>query len=795
MYRHYSRSSSWVPPNSNASNAKDSSSTPYTPSDRISGSFLNPNAAGSSSQSPSSSTLAISPVTTTHMFAPVISKSNVGSQLSSEYPNTKSGTNKSGSNGNKSDTLDGSIFSSSSLHNPLSAYDTPHSKPNNGGSLALPAPFYHQSLSQVERLRLWRHDAIMQHHYQTAEYIGDKILALTNDPNDAFWLAQVFYLSGQYTRARQLLLRQELDRSVSCRYLAALCLTKMGKWEEALTVLGEKNPFQMTNPTGKVKNQDGGIKLEASMCFLRGQIYANQNNFDLAKECFKEAVQVDAKCFEAYDQLIRGSLLTPREEWELLNSLDFEESCGGDGSTAELVKALYATRLGKFENLELYKRADETLTTEYELGDNPDVLLSRSDLLFVQCRFKECLKVCEEILEKDKFRFSVMPNYLACLHELGKRNQLFLIAHELVDNHPDEAVSWLAVGVYYLTIGKILEARRYFSKSSMMSPFFGQAWIGFAHTFAVEGEHEQAISAYSSAARLFQGTHLPSLFLGMQHLQLNNLVIANEYLHTAYSICRTDPLLLNELGVVCYHKNELAKAEAYFKRADQASVKLDSDPRGWLSIKANLGHVYRRLGDYQRSLDYFEQVLRITPQDANIYSAMGLANLELGNTTLAIENFHEALSISPTDTVATDLLKRALDDCSSMGFADITRKQFPALAQIDEAVENFKIQDDEGNEIAGQDVLNDILGTTEPTEDDFSVPKHNNNNNNSEETTNANNNNDDEDSGEPSSTTKYWEIRNLKESSSQENGGGLISTSTVYNSEDYVGQDSMDMSD
>lgn len=127
------------------------------------------------------------------------------------------------------------------------------------------------------------------------------------------------------------------------------------------------------------------------MCFLRGQIYTNQNNFDQAKECYKEAVRVDAKCFEAFDQLIRGSLLTPREEWELLTSLDFEESCNGDSTAAELVKALYTTRLGKFENLTMYKAADQLLTKEYELGDNPDVLLSRADLLFVQCKFKSVL--------------------------------------------------------------------------------------------------------------------------------------------------------------------------------------------------------------------------------------------------------------------------------------------------------------------------------------------------------------------------------------------------------------------
>ena len=39
----------------------------------------------------------------------------------------------------------------------------------------------------------------------------------------------------------------------------------------------------------------------------------NQNNFDRAKEFFLKAIQVDARCYQAYDQLITNSLLDPDE--------------------------------------------------------------------------------------------------------------------------------------------------------------------------------------------------------------------------------------------------------------------------------------------------------------------------------------------------------------------------------------------------------------------------------------------------------------------------------------------------
>lgn len=140
------------------------------------------------------------------------------------------------------------------------------------------------------------------------------------------------------------------------------------------------------------------------------------------------------------------------------------------------------------------------------------------------------------------------------MYELNLKNRLFLLSHDLSERYSEKAVSWFAVGVYYYSTNKNLDARRYFSKASVMDPNFGPAWIGFAHTFAVEGEHEQAISAYSTAGRLFQGMHLPTLYVGMQYLQQNNTALADEYLADSYKICKTDPLLLNEIGVAAYTK-------------------------------------------------------------------------------------------------------------------------------------------------------------------------------------------------------------------------------------------------
>ncbi|RIB10339.1 hypothetical protein C2G38_2206415 [Gigaspora rosea] len=80
-----------------------------------------------------------------------------------------------------------------------------------------------------------------------------------------------------------------------------------------------------------------------------------------------------------------------------------------------------------------------------------------------------------------------------------------------------------------------------------MDSHCGPAWVGFGPTFAIESEHDQAITAYSTAANLYPGSHLPILFIGMQHLQAKNLLSAEEYLLTSSQICESN--LLNALKV------------------------------------------------------------------------------------------------------------------------------------------------------------------------------------------------------------------------------------------------------
>lgn len=525
------------------------------------------------------------------------------------------------------------------------------------------------------------------------------------------------FSTGNYTRAHAFLAKQDLvSRNLACRYLAGHCLIKQNRFEEALGVLGERNPTHLISNSSSNKRQaqprhgrprypggDGddeeaaNRRFEAAMCFLRGICHAKQNAFDRAKECYKDAVRIDVQCFEAFQQLMKNSLLSPDEEWQFLESLDFDSvTVSGDVSAsqeaADFTKMLYTTRLSKYRNPAAFETAYDSLSTHYRLADNPDLQLARADLLYTQCRYRDALAMTSAILQEDKYNFAIYPVHLACLYELKLKNLLFLAAHDLADTHPEEPCTWLAVGTYYFAIGKdkIPEARRYFSKASMMDAHFGPAWIGFAHTFAAEGEHDQAISAYSTAARLFMGTHLPQIFLGMQHHSLNNMTLAEEFLKTAYGLCKTDPLMLHEMGVVKYHQDKPKEAIQYFGAALKIADEIDSEPSAWLSARTNLGHAFRRLRHFNRALAEFDEVLRLGGKDAAIFSAKGLILMEQNRPEEAVAVLHQALAINPQDGIATELLNKALEETALMdGAAD---EEAEDLAEFEQQLERRKLE-------------------------------------------------------------------------------------------------------
>ena len=276
---------------------------------------------------------------------------------------------------------------------------------------------------------------------------------------------------------------------------------------------------------------------------LKGKVFEALDNRSLAADCFKEALRLDVYNFEAFQSLTQHQMLTRTEEEELLQLLDPQDDLAG---------LLYSCLLKKYSQPsdEVSKECGE------KLQENVDLLTAKAEACYYQCDYYQCIKLTTQVLSRDVYHTECLPVHISCLMELKKTHQLFDLAHRLVDLYPESAISWYAVGCYYLMISKTDAARRFLSKSTTLDPVFGPAWLLYGHSFAVESEHDQAMAAYFKASHLMKGCHLPLLYIGLEYGQTENTKVAEKFFNQALLIAPSDPFVLHELGVVCFQNQE-----------------------------------------------------------------------------------------------------------------------------------------------------------------------------------------------------------------------------------------------
>lgn len=458
--------------------------------------------------------------------------------------------------------------------------------------------------------------------------------------------------------------------STPCRYLAAQCQVRLGKFHEALELTGEDH----TRWTGGGKHSvkmpalDGGLKLSSSVCHLRGQIYLRLDEVAKAKESFMLALSLDVKNYDSFTALIDGNLLGADEQWDFMQALEFVAQAGDEAGAAddfEWVRLMYTARLSK-QTAAMAQRAAharQLLLQEHPaLRASPDVLLSLAEELYASLRYEDAYLVTSHIFKLDPAYTLSLPIHIACMYYLPRlRPALFLLAHRLTETDPESCEAWYAVGVWYASAARWTEARRYFSKSSLLDPRFAPSWIAFGHSFSMEGESDQAITAYSTAARKFQFSGLPRLFIGMEHLLQGNKNLAMIFLNSSAEELGNDPLCANERGVAAFQSGNIPEALAHFRVAITAAEATQQPASAWVHVHLNLGLTYNRMHRDEEARSCLLRVIECDPSCAAAYIALGMCAQRQGNLAGAIDWYHEGLGIDPRDPIGTELLNMALD--------------------------------------------------------------------------------------------------------------------------------------
>ncbi|KAI7904791.1 uncharacterized protein BX663DRAFT_503545 [Cokeromyces recurvatus] len=530
--------------------------------------------------------------------------------------------------------------------------------------------------TREERLHVLSNDAMQYFLPATASFFAEKLMMSTDSLDDAHFIALSYYQQQDYQRALEVLnKRKTLSKSVICRYLAALCSIALGKGKDALDYLGHRNPFSDNSKKrafNEIEVADGHIKLDSIMCYARGRAYLLLKDIDKARECFKEALTIDVKCYDALESLIMYNMMNEKEEWEFVTTLPYEEHCGPD---SKYFRYLYGLKLKT--NIMKGKNIDPDVKN---ITKSLDVQLSIAEGYYNDNRFEDCLKICKEIRKQDAFFKESIPLYLACLYELGNKIELYEYAQLLVNKMNTEAVAWHAVGLYYLHIKNHMEARKYFNHALTINNFFQQAWLGYGHSFSAVKDYDQAINAYNQCSKLIPESYLPLMNIAIQHMGKEDFDAAYIEFKKSVEKCTSDPFLYNEFAVCCYKLEQYEEAREHLHAALKLAKERQSQRSPiWEKIWCNLGHIYRQqpLQNHNRALKCFENALSRNPRNSDARAAAGMIYQLKGNIARAIVEYHEALKNSDTKQLIEELIKIALESNVKMSY--VANDEYPYL--------------------------------------------------------------------------------------------------------------------
>ncbi|KAJ3389024.1 anaphase promoting complex subunit cdc16 [Entophlyctis sp. JEL0112] len=361
-------------------------------------------------------------------------------------------------------------------------------------------------------------------------------------------------------------------RDAKFRSITVQALIKLDRHDEAMAHLNAPDNADASAVFHHPATSFIPFQPKSQVYFMKGTVQKTLGNNDEAKKMWLEALKADARCFDAFQALIHGCLLTFDEESRLLQSLAIRKCV--DESDVELVTLLYQVQLKVYGKMPQISADLKKLEDFYGLKNNATIMYARAVLLAMQSRPSEAVEVTERLvnccvvhhIEKFTSILKVSPTHvqtiflhtslLAMMQTRQSSNALFLHAHSLVNAYPALAASWYAVGCYYLSVSKTSAAREAFEKACRIDPGCGEAWVAHGHALSLEGSSEEAVHAYSIAWKSYSGIHTPSLFIGMQYAQLGKSKIGEEYLKIASEICSTDPLVENEFGVLAFNRKE-----------------------------------------------------------------------------------------------------------------------------------------------------------------------------------------------------------------------------------------------
>lgn len=297
----------------------------------------------------------------------------------------------------------------------------------------------------------------------------------------------------------------------------------------------------------------------------------------------------------------------------------------------------------------------ETVARAAEKGAN--------DYLIKPFVLKTLEEKIEKVLEK-KFNPSTAEVHLKKFYKHMENKELKEATEELTALSqiiPDSPLFIYNSGRLALAKGDTDTAIELFKEVIDKQPMFVKAYNSLGELYENLGDLESAIAYYELAHSISPANTERLIALSKLYTSKNDNEKAETILKEAAGETRQDisssGLLMGEI-YLSKNENDMA-----FEVLSKAHKQNPSD----ISIMLSLAEACRKIGQPEKAIELYKNILRITPSHANAYYYIGKAYLEMNIKDKAIENIKKAWELNPfSKEIIADLRALAEKDKISL---------------------------------------------------------------------------------------------------------------------------------
>ncbi len=266
------------------------------------------------------------------------------------------------------------------------------------------------------------------------------------------------------------------------------------------------------------------------------------------------------------------------------------------------------------------------------------------DLYLRSSRPKDAFRVFSQAAERDRNSKCVMLGLARAHIELDNTKFAYDAIHALKTKHPEDPKVVYLEGLCLYRQDRTDEALVLFQRAVGMDSGFGEAHLKIGDVFFSRGMYQEALQAYSLAARAAQHEVQALIQIGRIYILQQQPKRGLVALRKAVAMDRSNAWGQLYLGEALMHDQQIDKAISAFQQALHLNPKMGQ-------AHVRLGQIYEGNMFSERAYRSFSQAVRVDPECFEGYLNLARLQLDRNQKNLARRSLRYALKLRP-DCVA-----------------------------------------------------------------------------------------------------------------------------------------------